>query len=112
MGMSQKQLVVYVRGNFCPDVRRTRDFLTRNSIPFRLIDAEQDSGAKQRVLGWTGYASFPTVVITEGDSVEPAEPPLPLTPGQSPRDIDRGTMLTEASLPALEKFLKRHGFLN
>ncbi len=107
-----KRLVVYIRGNYCPDVRRTRDFLDRNNIPHQLIDASDDPLARERVIGWTGYLSFPTLVITNGDSYEPFEPPLPLKPGQSPRDVDRGTMLTEASTPVLEKFLKRHGFLN
>ncbi len=107
-----KQLVVYIRGNFCPDVRRTRDFLEKHRIPHRLIDANEDPLARDRVVGWTGYLSFPTLVITNGDSCEPIEPPMPLKPGQSPRDVDRGTMLTEASTPALEKFLTRHGFLN
>jgi glutaredoxin len=107
-----KELVVYVRHDSCPDVRRTRDFLARHSVPYRLIDADDDLGAGQRVLAWTGYSSFPTLVIANGESMEPMEPPLPLSPGQSPRDVDRGTMLTEASVPALEKFLKRHGFLS
>ncbi len=110
--MTQKQLVVYIRGNYCPDVRRTRDFLAQHQVPHRLVDAAQDTAAQQRVVAWTGYLSFPTLVVTNGDGVEPIEPPLPLRPGQSPRDVDRGTMLTEASTPMLEKFLKRHGFLS
>ncbi len=110
--MSHKQLVVYIRSNYCPDVRRTREFLAQHAIPHRLIDATNDREAQQRVVGWTGYLSFPTLVVTNGDEIEPLEPPLPLRPGQSPRDVDRGTMLTEASLPVLEKFLKRHGFMS
>ncbi len=110
--MSEKQLVLYIRGNFCPDVRRTREFLTQHAIPHLEIDAEQDPGAKQRVVSWTGHLSFPTLVIAADNSVEPVEPPSPLNPGQSPRNVDRGTMLTEASIPVLESFLKRHGFLN
>ncbi len=109
--MSQKQLVVYVRGSFCPDVRRTREFLARHAVPHLEIDSDQDPEARQRVLAWTGYLSFPTLVVTEDGSGEPVEPPMPLAPGQSPRDVDRGTMLTEASIPVLERFLKRHGFL-
>ncbi len=107
-----KQLVVYIRGNFCPDVRRTREFLEKNDIPHKLIDAGADTAARDKVVAWTGFLSFPTLVIAEGDSLEPCEPPMPLKPGQSPRDVDRGTMLTEASTPVLEKFLRRHGFLN
>ncbi len=107
-----KRLVVYIRGNFCPDVRRTRDFLDKNAIPHQLIDAATDDVARDKVVAWTGYMSFPTLVVAEGDSFDPCEPPAPLKPGQSPRDVDRGTMLTEASTPVLEKFLRRHGFMN
>ncbi|MGE5138927.1 MAG: glutaredoxin family protein [Rudaea sp.] len=106
-----KRLVVYIRGSFCPDVRRTREYLEKRRVPHVLIDAGQDAAARDRVVGWTGYLSFPTLVVTDGDMVEPIEPPAPLKPGQSPRDVDRGTMLTEASTPVLEKFLKRHGFI-
>lgn len=106
-----KQLVVYVRGNFCPDVARTREFLQVHAVPHRLIDATDDPDARARVLAWTGYLSFPTLIVAEEDSVEPLEAPLPLRPGQSPRDVDRGTMLTEASNAVLEQWLRRHGFL-
>ncbi len=106
-----KELVVYVHRAYCPDIQRTRDFLARNSVPHRVIDADEDSGARARVLAWTGHLSFPTLVIVDGDSTDPLDSPLPLEPGQSPRDVDRGTLLTEASVPVLEKFLKRHGFL-
>lgn len=106
-----KQLVVYVRREACPDVRRTCDFLAKHSVAHRLIEADVDPAAKQRVLEWTGYLSFPTLLVAEDGSVEPVEAPIPLRPGQSPRDVDRGTMLTEPSLPGLEIFLRRHGFL-
>ncbi len=110
--MTTRRLIVYIRGTFCPDVRRTRDFLAAHAVTHEEIDAERDLAAKERVIGWTGFMSFPTLVVADGDSIEPYEPPLPLRPGQSPRDIDRGSMLTEASLPVLESFLRRHGFLN
>jgi glutaredoxin len=106
-----KELVVYVRRDVCPDVQRTRAFLASHSVPHRLIEADVDPAALQRVLAWTGYMSFPTLVIANENSAEPIEPPLALRPGQSPRDVDRGTMLTEASTPVLENFLRRHGFL-
>ncbi len=109
--MSRKQLVVYVRSNFCPDVQRTRQFLQMHGIPHREIDADDDATAKERVRQWTGHMSFPTLVIAEEDAVEPFDPPLPLAPGQSPRNVDRGTMITEASTHLLEIFLRRHGFL-
>lgn len=110
--MTQKQLIVYVRGNYCPDTRRMREFLSQHAVPYRVVDTAEDSIAQQRVVGWTGFLSFPTLVVTNGDGIEPVEPPLALRPGQSPRDVDRGTILTEASLPVLHKFLKRHGFIS
>ncbi len=105
-----KQLVVYVRA-FCPDVRRTREFLEAHHIPHRIVDADLDPAVKERVRQWTGFLSFPTLVVAEDGSVEPCSPPLPLPPGQSPRDVDRDTMLTEASNPVLEKWLRRNGFM-
>lgn len=106
-----KQLVVYVRHEACPDVQSTRDYLAKHSVPHQLIEADADSSAKQRVRDWTGYLSFPTLVVAEAGQVVPFEAPLPLRSGQSPRDVDRGSMLTEASIPVLERFLRRHGFL-
>ena len=106
------RLVVYVRRAFCPDVKRTREYLARNSIPHVEVDADADPAARERVRAWTGFLSFPTLVIAEGDSLEPVVPPAPLRKGQSPRDVDRGSMLTEPSSTALEAFLKRHGLLN
>lgn len=106
-----KELVVYVRSEGCPDVRRAKEFLAEHAVPHRLIDADGDPSAKRRVLVWTGYLSFPTLVVAEEGSVEPWEAPLPLGAGESPRDVDRGSMLTEASTGMLESFLKRNGFL-
>ncbi len=106
-----KRLVVYVRSSFCPDVERTREFLSKHRVPHHLIDADYDAAAKERVRQWTGFLSFPTLVVAEENSIEPMIPPEPLSPGQSPRDVDRGTMITEASARGLENFLRRHGFI-
>lgn len=105
-----KKLIVYVR-DFCPDVWRTRTFLKKHRVPHREIDADEDPAARARVIDWTGHLSFPTLVVAEGEAVEPFAPPAPLALGQSPRDVDRGTLITEANDELLTKFLKRHGFL-
>ncbi len=107
-----KRLLVYVRRAYCPDVKRTRDYLVGHQIPHEEVDADADPAARQRVRAWTGFLSFPTLVISNGESLEPDVPPAPLKSGQSPRDVDRGSMLTEPSLPVLEVFLKRHGLLD
>jgi hypothetical protein len=63
------------------------------------------------VRNWVGFESVPTVVIAEGESVEPFEPPAPLPAGTSPRGVDRGSMLTEASTDKLREWLVKHGLL-
>jgi hypothetical protein len=63
------------------------------------------------VRGWIGFESVPTLIIAEGDSVEPFEAPAPLAAGSSPRGIDRGSMLTEATRNQLRTWLVKQGFL-
>jgi hypothetical protein len=53
----------------------------------------------------------PTLVIVDGDHVEPAEPPTPLPPGRSPRGVDRGSMITEPTRSELRAWLVKNGLL-
>ena len=41
----------------------------------------------------------------------PYEDPDPLEEGNSPRGVDRGTMITEPGEMKLEDWLKKHGFM-
>ena len=66
---------------------------------------------RRRVRGWVGFESVPTIIIAEGESVEPFETPAPLSAGSSPRGVDRGSMITEASRVQLRAWLVKHGFL-
>jgi hypothetical protein len=52
----------------------------------------------------------PTLVIAEEESLEPFEPPAALASGSSPRGIDRGSMITEATRQQLGAWLAKHGF--
>jgi len=52
------------------------------------------------------------VVIAEGESLEPYEPPRPLMPGSGPRGVDRGSMITEASRAELRAWLVKSGLLD
>ncbi len=105
-------LVVYTRGSYCPDVQRARGFLKQYNIAYQEIDIESDLEARARVQSWHGCLAVPTLVVCEEGSVLPCEPPAPLSPGQSPRDVDRGSMITEASGDGLRRFLTRHGFMD
>jgi hypothetical protein len=51
------------------------------------------------------------IVAWRGEEL-PYEPPAPLPRGASPRGIDRGSMLTEASEEELLAWLRKHGFLS
>jgi glutaredoxin len=104
-------LVVYTRGAFCPDVQRARGFLRQYNVSHVEINIDVDLEARARVLDWNGCLSVPTLVVCEEGSVLPCEAPSPLAPGQSPRDVDRGSMISEASGYGLRQFLTRHGFL-
>ena len=105
-----KEIVIYTRGGFCPDVSRARRALQLWRLPFREINVRNNPEAHQRCLDWNGCLAMPVIVIAlPGDDL-PIEPPSALAADQSPRDIDRGYMITEASKQALRAFLARHGF--
>lgn len=106
-----RQLVVYTRTTPCADVDRTRRDLARWRLPYREIDIEADLAAAQRVATWTGCLAVPTIVVTDGEAVEPHQPPAGLTPGMTPRNVDRGSLITEPSTQNLEVFLEHTGFI-
>lgn len=106
-----KEIVMYTRGGFCPDVTRVRRALQRWRLAYREINIREDSAAHQRCLEWNGCLAMPVIVIARHGEDLPIESPPPLKPDQVPRDVDRGFMITEASKRGLQAFLTRHGFL-
>lgn len=107
----EKEIVMYTRGGFCPDVTRARRALQRWCLPFREINVRKDPEALQRCLDWNGCLAMPVVVVTRPGEDLPIQPPLPLEPNQSPHDVDRGSIIAEASKQSLQTFLVRHSFL-
>jgi glutaredoxin len=107
----EKEIVMYTRGGFCPDVSRAHRTLQRWRLPYREINIREDPRAYQRCLDWNGCLAMPVIVVAWRGEDLPIEPPLPLGNGQSPRDIDRGYLITEASKTGLQAFLARHGFI-
>jgi len=105
-----KSVVLYM-SNWCSHSQDTRRALSEWGVPFRDINIKEDRAAAARVREWVGYESVPTVVLAEGDGLEPYEPPRPLPPGSSPRGVDRGSVTTEASREQLRAWLTRHGML-
>lgn len=109
--MSDYELVMYSRTMGCPFINTAKNVLKDHAIPFREIFIDEDTEANARVLAWTGFLSVPTLVVAQADSDLPYEDPAPLAQGASPRGIDRGSMLTEASAAELTAWLKKHGFI-
>lgn len=109
--MSDKELVMYSRSYGCPFVTTAKNVLNQYDVPYREIMIDKDESAKQRVLDWTGFLSVPTMIIANLGEDLPYTDVAPLEKGASPRGIDRGIMLTEASSEQVENWLRKHGLI-
>lgn len=111
MQPTDKELVMYSRSMPCPFVSTARRVLEREGVPYRELLIDRNQTYEARVLEWTGFLSVPTLVVAWRGQELPYEPPVPLPHGESPRGIDRGSMLTEATEEELLAWLRKHGFL-
>ena len=109
--MSDKELVMYSRSYGCPFVTTAKNVLNQYDVSYREIMIDKDESAKQRVLDWTGFLSVPTMIIANLGEDLPYTDVAPLEKGASPRGIDRGVMLTEASSEQVEDWLRKHGLI-
>ena len=107
----RKELLMYSRSYGCPYITIAKRVLNDHALRYREIFIDKDAEAKARVIEWTGFQSVPTIIVTEPGGLLPIEPPSPLAKGASPRGIDRGAMITEASIDELERWLRKHGFI-
>ena len=106
-----RELVMYSRTIGCPFVSIAKRILRNHNIPYREIYIDKDKLARERVREWTGFLSVPTIIVTEPGGTLPIATPDPLPAGESPRGIDRNTMITEPRDTELEDWLKKHGFI-
>ena len=106
------ELVMYSRETPCPFVSLARRVLAQQNVPYRELFIDHDKHAEQHVLEWTGFLSVPTLIVTHPGEVLPYASPMVLTPGSSPRGIDRGTMITEPDETQLVAWLQRIGLLS
>ncbi len=106
-----RQIVLYVRSEGCGHVRRTRRDLTEWNIPFREVNIDDNEAVAHRLEEWTGFRPVPTVVVANEGSDLPHEEPAGLTPGQSPRNVDRGSIISEPNTANLAVFLEHNGFI-
>ncbi len=108
----EKEIVMYVRSFFCPNVALARDVLGRYNIPYREIDIDANPVMAERVKAWTQFLSVPTLVIANPGDDLPYTDVLPRPTEGSLKGYDRGPLITEPNNAALENWLHKHGFLN
>jgi glutaredoxin len=112
MSTSDKELVMYSRTTPCPFVSLAKRVLEREHVPYRELRIDTNKMYEQRVLTWTGFLSVPTLIIANSGEDLPYADPAFLPKGDTPRGVNRGSMLTEPSEDQLIAWLRQHGLLN
>jgi glutaredoxin len=107
-----KRIVMYGRTTGCPFITVAKRVFSDYNLSYEEIMIDKDSEARRRVLEWTGFLAVPTIVAAEGDDVLPYEEPAYLPKGNSPRGINRGSMITEPSIEGLTTWLRQHEFIS
>ena len=108
----EKEIVMYVRRAYCPQVTLARDLMNRYGIPYREIYIDDDPAMIARVKAWTNYHSVPTIIIANPGEDVPHTNFLPRPTDHTNRGYDRGPMITEPNNRQLENWLHKHGFLD
>jgi glutaredoxin len=106
-----KRLVMYGRTSGCPFISVAKRVFNDYGLTYEEIMIDKDSDARRRVQDWTGFLAVPTIVAAEEGSVLPYEEPAHLPKGDSPRGINRGSMITEPGIDALTAWLRQHDFI-
>jgi glutaredoxin len=96
---------------WCSSSADTQRALKEWGVPATFVNIKEDRAAATRLRGWVGFESVPTVVLAEEGALEPFATPEPLPAGSSPRGIDRGSLITEATRIQLRAWLVKQGVL-
>jgi glutaredoxin len=108
---ASKDLIMYGRTLSCPFINVAKRVLAKENVPFRELHIDMNDVWRDRVLAWTGFQSVPTMVVARVGEDLPFEEPAPLPAGESPRGINRGSIITEASEEELIAWLRQHEFI-
>ena len=108
----KKEIVMYARSTYCPQMALVRDLMDRYNIPYREININDDQDMAARVKAWTGHYSVPTIIIANPGEDVPYTDFLPRPTDRPNRGYDRGPMITEPNNQQLEDWLHKHGFLD
>jgi glutaredoxin len=105
-----RQVVVYM-SPWCSSSADTQRALNEWGVPAKFVNIKEDRAAATRLREMVGFESVPTVIIAEEGTVVPFEPPADLPKGSSPRGVDRGSLITEATRIQLRSWLVKQGVL-
>ncbi|MBN1285247.1 MAG: glutaredoxin family protein [Anaerolineae bacterium] len=106
-----KEIVIYHRSTGCPYSTLAKKVFTREGLKYREVFFDKDPEAERRVREWTGgYLPAPTIVLTNPGEDLPYRPPDPLAK-QSPRGVDRGSMISEPNATQLRMWLESQGMI-
>lgn len=105
-----RDLVLYGRSTFCPDLVALKGWLRAWNVPYRQVNIDFDEEAAYRLDAWIGSRTVPTLVVADYGEVEPFAPPAD-TDLSRLRNADRGSMMHEPNEEGLRAFLVRNGLM-
>lgn len=104
------QLFMYTRERTCGDQQLARLCLQDFGVPFTEVNISREPDAALELEQLIGCLAVPTLVVAD-EQRQPIEPPSPIGPYQSVRNIDRGAVISEPSRDGLRQFLIKHALL-
>jgi glutaredoxin len=109
--INEKKVVIYSRSAPCRFVSIAKRVLAKQEVAYQELLIDQEPLYKERVISWVGFASVPTLIIAQPDQTVPYLPPTALKPEESPRGVNRGSMITEPYENELLDWLRQHQFI-
>jgi hypothetical protein len=102
------QLLMYTRERTCGDQQLARLVLQEYQVPYTEVNISREPDAAETLADLIGCLAVPTLVVAD-ETGHPIEPPHPIEPYQSVRNVDRGAVISEPSRDGLQQFLVKHG---
>lgn len=104
----ERELLIYGRSTFCPDLVKIKRYLFQQQVPYRQVNVDENREAAHILEQLIGTRTVPTLVIATPGSYYPFAPPAPLPPGTPPRNFDRETLVQEPQEALLAAWIERH----
>lgn len=104
------QLYMYTRERTCGDQQLARRCLQEFNVPFVEVNISREPEAALELEQLIGCLAVPTLLVAD-EQRRPSEPPIPIGPYQSVRNVDRGAVISEPSRDGLRQFLVKHALL-